>query len=916
MRSDLHKFEGVSPYASELYGIYQPLLGWKSQLAARRIDAGLRNIQGLMTSSLFRSFRPDVKIIDPVDDFNYQISLGKLADTAASPLANVSNSLLVRRVLSETIERGIEDPQVIAEFTTPDRLVEMLRQIQDDIRQEFAARLEFAQQDERFSLDAQQQKQVFINILERESVAAGVLSQLQQMGDLPALMSFYLKTTSDLPQPERLITYEGFRQMMDPRSSGLANAVLSPVGLVHFFRQYFFELDTFLGPAIEHLWLSPGATVELVEVSRAKRAVQKPGEDPLAASQTGLQAWMIDDELSAAVRAQNSANARFGMGVHSDTSFGAGPVFTALMTTGNSYSLEENSAEARTHLHRGARLQSAAITSELKRKLQTSFQVAAGPEDRRGRRYTIQNPAAELVNYEFRRKMREVGVQVQDYGARLCWQTYVDKPGDQLGLANLVHIAVPNDMPPLIHPQLPPDPAPYKGETIKYHFRWPLGGRPKSPILIGAVGLDLEFIAEVHAGHFRINPIAGFKLDQVDVIVVEGDKWDYRARGINPRPIVPGAAEQTFTEIELYHPPHDYWDDDYGPRQPFVDDHPEFTFEITPYYLPSDWLLEQVRKAKEQKIKEANQVQEREYKEKLFAAVKERVRLASRVQPRKFEDLREEERIIIYRNLISQLLQGSGVVNGDARVQHLFAELVSSLFDIEKMLYFVAPEWWLPQNLSGGQNVFRKEIQTSEFTQYSTVSWGGARAKRANNYYITEDSTPAVMGSSLGWVIELDGDALRNAFLNAPWVKAVIPIREGKEAEALGWLSSAGVEGSEGMAAVYDPPNGEEVAQIRAALGLPGDQAVTIKHALDHLVLQLQASQAAARQKAHQADGDVRSYLPADRVYEAGFQPLADGFSAQPAEPFEIFDQWVEETPTDQVVPIPVDYDPLSGMKR
>jgi hypothetical protein len=44
------------------------------------------------------------------------------------------------------------------------------------------------------------------------------------------------------------------------------------------------------------------------------------------------------------------------------------------------------------------------------------------------------------------------------------------------------------------------------------------------------------------------------------------------------------------------------------------------------------------------------------------------------------------------------------------------------------------------------------------------------------------------LGSSLGWLLQLDGDNLRNAFLNAPWVKAIIPIRPGREKAAFNWL--------------------------------------------------------------------------------------------------------------------------------
>ena len=56
-----------------------------------------------------------------------------------------------------------------------------------------------------------------------------------------------------------------------------------------------------------------------------------------------------------------------------------------------------------------------------------------------------------------------------------------------------------------------------------------------------------------------------------------------------------------------------------------------------------------------------------------------------------------------------------------------------------------------------------------------------------------QESEPARLGCSLGWLLQLDGDNMRNAFLNAPWVKAVIPIRPGKEEAAINWLK--GVEG-------------------------------------------------------------------------------------------------------------------------
>ena len=157
----------------------------------------------------------------------------------------------------------------------------------------------------------------------------------------------------------------------------------------------------------------------------------------------------------------------------------------------------------------------------------------------------------------------------------------------------------------------------------------------------------------------------------------------------------------------------------------------------------------------------------------------------------------------------------NGVPVPDDRTRHVVSELINSIFDVEKMLYFVAPEWWRPRLHRSKQQLpqlpppspsqpndrrssIDKVLQnglvrradtaeanlTPDLMSRSTVGWGGINDFNRDNYFITESSEPAKLGSSLGWLLQLDGDNMRNAFLNAPWVKAVIPIRPGKE-EAL-----------------------------------------------------------------------------------------------------------------------------------
>src|SRR5262249_33695681 len=78
--------------------------------------------------------------------------------------------------------------------------------------------------------------------------------------------------------------------------------------------------------------------------------------------------------------------------------------------------------------------------------------------------------------------------------------------------------------------------------------------------------------------------------------------------------------------------------------------------------------------------------------------VRERTKLASNVAPRPTEELRGEERTAIYRRLLRQL-----TAVGDPDKIHITAELIHAIFDIDAMLYFVAPEWWMPRQHSRQQ---------------------------------------------------------------------------------------------------------------------------------------------------------------------------------------------------------------------
>jgi hypothetical protein len=252
--------------------------------------------------------------------------------------------------------------------------------------------------------------------------------------------------------------------------------------------------------------------------------------------------------------------------------------------------------------------------------------------------------------------------------------------------------------------------------------------------------------------------------------------------------------------------------------------------------------------------------------------------MAGDVPQRPSGELREEERTVIYRRLIEQLMRV-----GANQTPHVTSELIRALFDVDKMLYFVAPEWWRSRDW---RHRFRQQLSSSTLTEEDRIGWGGVGALGRDNYLITEESKPARLGSSLGWLLQLDGDDHRNAFLNSPWAKAIIPIRPGREVAASNWLQLAHVEGTDGLDAQYGGPE-------------PDLQGKTIKEAL-----------VALAKKIAKMNTEIKNHLATETVYEKGFDPLDKGFRAT-GTPYEIFDQWTEILPTDQVVA--VEYDPKAS---
>jgi hypothetical protein len=921
--TDLDAFKDILPYASEIFGVYQPMLGWRSKRTMDRIVTAFAHD----LDQVSRKFKGRFEAMLNEDGALQEI---RIQPATPRPVRHPAQFSFVMDAIARDLPTLEEyDPAIWDGLLGEDRLRQTLERVvvpgvaewhRKSLAEVRAGRM---QEPQRTSILADQ--------LERESGLAGYLQHLHANGLSDQLKQIFYKVDVQLMQALELLKFKDPLEAFDPFKD-MDRVSLSPVGIVHLFRQYFYEFDTFLGTPVGHVWLSPGSTVELIEISTRRDLVERTFESTFETIVKQEKSTTEEDDISDAVREDNRNDFKFGASATANQSWVGG---SASATA--SLDLGTTQTKAREETHRHMRQQTEKLSTEIRKNYRSTFKQTTEVTDTSSKRYTLTNTTDALINYELRRKMRQVGVQVQDIGTYLCWQTFVDDPGRQLGVAQLVHIAKDPDVGSVPPPEAIPVPQPIATQlpidipfVQKSEDRGDLdeGYRDGREVDEDFNEGDIERIQADFSGFVAVCDQSGYVCDHID--------FDYQGNDVELSLLSPNkneAGKVTF-----------------GVHLDYVNFRGNSPIRVIAKiaWVPIQSVIDDVTSKNKSKLDAFNEQTRLEFEKAFVSAARERIKLASNIEPRKYEELREEERIVVYRKLVQDMLT-KGIPMPDDRTRHVVAELLNTIFDVDKMLYFVAPEWWRPRLHHSGQSLgglrrpasvgsapgtqpkttdgtlytqiktdARKALITSttvatkgeQVAPIDTVGWGGEH--REDNYYITEESRPAKLGSSLGWLLQLDGDNLRNAFLNAPWVKAVIPIRPGKEGAAINWLQRVHVEGTEGLDDQYVAPAAELAAIPHAGA------FVTIRDAINYLcdtVAQKHAdSMKVGRYPTDEIHDDNKvSATPIDKVYEHGFYPLQGGFRTVPAAAFEVFDQWVEVLPTDQVVPVEVTYDPKTG---
>jgi hypothetical protein len=881
---DIEKYQGIPPYASEHYGVYQPLIGWESSLTKKWIRSGGQLKNPRVKKILDGRIRPaPQQVIVPNPDYPLDFTVDY--PTVGNGGVEEHTVLLTRDLESEIMKFIQTRVQSFVDDVVPARLPEneewkqvveinslirLMEIVNDMYREQIKKELE--------ELDAQghhitdevleSAKEKYLKLVQYESqIAAFLIFHADgQAGFDPNELKklFSIKTApplSDILQPTDPLANIG------PNDK---SGALSPVGFVHLYRQFFFDLGNFLGEPVEHVWLAPGTSIELVEVNTRKMILEQSSETIKEGTTRSEQNETIKDELSDAVKSENGNNTKLGISTTHKVSYG---VYQG--TASVDLGLESTRKEARETTHRQTREQGEKLSMEIKSNYKSVFKTVTETTDTRSRRYLLENKSEKMRNYELRRKMRRVGVQLQDLGTHLCWQVFIDDPGATLGLSELVHFAESPDLINLKQPEeipLPTDikvkviaPIPfypildYTNNRANYEYAYPeIQQSPYKGKHLSKIKGDPDDDSQTVMGPFSFKfdpPKSNYELKEVRVLGPQGNKTAI---------VKAVSVDLTGNKFDIIMERVNFGGENV------------INLEVELVYKPLPAAFTEHEEIKKKALDQYNAEKNNLLKESFKESVRQRIIDAHNINQRPSWDLREEERTIVYRNLIKRLMLDSWNLpdtDENRRLSHVRSEIIRSIFDVDAMLYFVAPEWWMPRRRRGQLDL---NINSFSLTEDDIVKWGGE--KRDANYQITEDSNPAKLGSSLGWLMQLDGDNLRNAFLNAPWVKAVIPIRPGREKAALKWLKNIEGHENDGLQTHYLGKDDPEF------------EGKTLEEVLDIITDRLEKE-----------NSGIKNTLEADKVFQEGFDPLAGGFDAGLSES-RIFSQWITILPTDQIV--------------
>ncbi len=424
----------VLPYDSGLFGVYQTILGWKGnqakgRVALEQVESVQKIIQSMIHDGILqanlqgsdpRVLRPDTEIVfRPPDWMNPEVAKyirenivttfkeGGSAGEPQSPEKKFNrrvHSYFATGSLPDRGDADLDEPGAESSLSTP--VKEEPQKPGKNLIPDIVTELAGAVKKRRFENNA------------NAAITAGVLNWLYDTD--PSVLNnvcFASKQKWEI-QKNFVNPIAGFDYKTQM-------SVLSPVGILYLFRQFFFELETFLGTPEGHVWVNAGGTAELEEVEP---------DDSIAQNSYSL---AEPDDILELVAENNRNSLQYALNECDSEEW-----VTCQADVTAEISYERNSRLSRETAYKQLRQNIEKLSRELRRKSRKSFRAATGTGSKR---YMVENTGNKLVNYELRRKMKKVGIKVQPIGIQMCWQLYINDPAGRLNIPDLVYIPAPEE---------------------------------------------------------------------------------------------------------------------------------------------------------------------------------------------------------------------------------------------------------------------------------------------------------------------------------------------------------------------------------------------------------------------------------------------------------------------------------------
>ncbi len=268
------RFKGTLPYASEVFGVYRPLLGWRSKRAEIWLTAGVTGDRNRAIQALRAKYLPRYTL-----DISADRVLTDIKDLAAGVPGGmpVQDTVLMREIQRDLPPRDKVKPTLWATLITEAKVNRLLAgPVRDFYLDWYEANAALIRR--RHGGDPEAALNIVETSLRRESGVAGLLLAMQaQRMDEALETAFYGEPAAEAMDALAGLASTNPFDLIDPHRE-LDRVGLSPIGTVDLFREYFFAFGTFLGPAVGHVWISPGSTVELVEISTRRSLTERTTE--------------------------------------------------------------------------------------------------------------------------------------------------------------------------------------------------------------------------------------------------------------------------------------------------------------------------------------------------------------------------------------------------------------------------------------------------------------------------------------------------------------------------------------------------------------------------------------------------------------------------------------------------------------